>query len=65
MRFDADEGMHGFFSFLSSLTGLVLLLLILPSDESLGLEFGHLGRPDRGEEGLGFFQAAAAPTIVS
>jgi hypothetical protein len=32
---------------------------------ALGLEFGHLGRPDRGEEGLGFFQAAAAPTIVS
>ena len=31
----------------------------------LPLEFGHLGRPDRGEEGLGFFQAAAAPTIVS
>jgi hypothetical protein len=31
-----DEGVHGFLSFLSSLTGLILFLLILPSDKSLG-----------------------------
>jgi hypothetical protein len=35
-----DEGVHGFLSFLSSLTGRVLFLLILPSDKSLGYSHG-------------------------